>query len=364
MGMMFLRLPILACLASVALAGAAESSPDTSFQRLGGVPVLAYSEETGWQFGALGMLFLRSTGPGDPGGQVDAAVIGTTKSQVRGVVEPTVYFMDGRLRICPEIQYRKWPGKFWPGGNSPYGSSQSYDMDQYWVAGSAVLATRGFPGIPAGLGDHVKVGAEYDFERNQASFQHPDSVPALRMGGLRNGLGWSLQWDDRDHDNWPRNGSFAWVRQVVFSDKLGSDWNFVDTKLDLRTFFPAPLDGAWAMAAYWEGLLGNVPFDRLAMPDGTDRLRGLVKGRLRDRQQLVFQGEARAPLFWRFGGVLFAEAGKVGPDFGTLLGNQFHYSIGAGGRLILNTARKVSARGDLSWVDGGLGMTIYYKEAF
>jgi outer membrane protein assembly factor BamA len=85
--------------------------------------------------------------------------------------------------------------------------------------------------------------------------------------------------------------------------------------LDLRGYQAVGSRCVLALGAMWERVDGDVPFDRLAMPDGVSRLRGVEKGWLRDRQQFVAQSELRFPTPWWISGVAFAEMGKVGDDF-------------------------------------------------
>lgn len=358
-------LQVLILLATLAIGSEGESS-DTSFQRWGGVPALAYSGETGWQIGGLGMLFFRPTGPEDPGSETDFAALWTTKGQYRIVLAPDLAFQGGSIGWESSYEFRHWPGEYWAGGNEPTDSSLRYDMDLWRMDGNVQwLAARG-----------IRIGVEYELERNEAGFHGPDSasatndpddfprMPPANAGGDRVGLGWSLEWDRRDHDNWPRSGTYAKAKQVFHPTTLGSDWSYIVQSIDLRGFVPTPLQGSIACGVFWEGAQGDVPFDQLSMPDGNRRLRGLTKGRLADRQQLNLQGEWRFPLFWRFGAATFVDAGKVGSDASELWRNRFHYAFGAGGRFALNPSRKVNIRGDLAWVDEGIGMTIYFKEAF
>jgi hypothetical protein len=107
----------------------------------------------------------------------------------------------------------------------------------------------------------------------------------------------------------------------------------------------------------------SIPFYRLSSPDGLKHLRGLEKGRYRDPHLWYVQNEWRMPLFWRFSGVVFGEAGQVFHEFSDWASKPI-WAIGAGGRLILSKSKKIRARGDLSWVDGSWGMTIYLHEAF
>ena len=273
-------LPALLCLLSASVADS--SRPDSAFQRFGGVPVVAYAGETGWQLGALGMVFFRSTGVDDPGSQVDVAAIWTTESQYRFVLNPDIAFREGRIRWESEYQFKHWPGKYWAGGNDPTDSSLSYDMDVWMMDGDLQwLAAKG-----------IRLGGAYDLERNDATFHasdsadlagHPDAYPHSapeNVGGDRVGLGWSVEWDGRDHDNWPRRGTYARLRQLHYNEAWGSDRDFMTNALDLRGYVPTPFDGAGAFCAYWEGVWGDAPFDRLAMPDGTHHMRGLKKGGL------------------------------------------------------------------------------------
>ncbi|HSQ41500.1 MAG TPA: BamA/TamA family outer membrane protein [Fibrobacteraceae bacterium] len=348
---------------------------DSEFQRFGLVPVAGYAEETGWQFGAMGMIFFHPIGPRDPGSQLDVMAMATTRGQKRIVLDPTMAFWKGRLRAELELQRLIWPAYYWGGGNSPTDSSLRYDMDTWRAELDLQMNLSWLQFGPAWLRERVAPGVLLDLESNRTSFSEPDSLSLAthatdfptkpdHQAGWRSGLGWSLQWDSRDHDNWPRSGMLVRAQQLFYAKVIGSSWNFSDLQGDFRLFLPTPLQGAWGMAAFWEGVQGTVPFDRLPAPDGTYHLRGLEKGRFRDRQQLVLQGEWRVPLFWRFSAAAFAEAGKVGPWFSRLMSNDLHTAFGAGGRFTLNQHRKLNVRGDLAWVDGGIGMSVYYREAF
>jgi hypothetical protein len=94
-------------------------------------------------------------------------------------------------------------------------------------------------------------------------------------------------------------------------------------------------------------------------------MRGLKKGWLADKSSWVLQSEIRAHLFWRFAGTVFYEAGKVGEDLRSLWKNEFHSSVGIGGRMLINKERKTHIRGDLALIDFKYyGMTITLREAF
>jgi len=140
-------------------------------------------------------------------------------------------------------------------------------------------------------------------------------------------------------------------------------WKNIDTRMYIPLHFLP--EGVLALGSYLEDFDGDVPFDRLAQPDGVGQLRGLEKGLLTDRTSWVLQSELRTHLFWRCKGTLFYEAAKVGKDIANLGDNRWHRAIGIGGRFLVNKDSKTHLRGDLSLIDGEkVGMAVQINEAF
>lgn len=373
------RLLCLLLYGLISLSAYASSPSDTlakqkSFQRFAGVPVLAYSEETRLQYGILGIIFFKPDS-GDPyGSQIDAAVVRSQNSQIRLTANPIFWLLHGRISGDVTLEYRDWPGEYYGMGNDLDESVlRSYDMQYSQIYGNLQTDPGTFLTLPGYLHQKMQVGLEFDWEKNQTSFPKSDDsmsnasqdlIIPQNLGGMRCGLGWNLRWDTRDHDYWPRQGQFLWFRQIYYRDWWASDWNFTQTIIDLRTFFPLPMQAVLGLSSYQEFLQGSIPFDRLAQPDGVYQMRGLVKGLLRDQQQWILRSEYRQPLFWRFAATAFVEVGKVGSHFSELWRNPWHSVYGIGGRLAMNPSRKINIRGDLSWVEGGPGLTLYFKEAF
>jgi len=349
-----------------ALAAAMESL-DTSFQRYFVVPFGTYAEETGGQVGFLGMLFARPSQPDKPDDMLTASGVMTTEGQKIISVGPSGSVVHGKVRYSAFLQYSNWPGKYWEGGNKPFGQEWSYSMSFFRLYGSVYASSSLLSFVPDSLGKHLRGGVQFDLEKNTMHFDGVGdsmaSAQGLRTGGRRIGFGPTLQWDTRDKQGWPTRGVFLTAGQLYDRQEWGSDWNFTKSSLDLRGYAPFPWSTVLAVGTLWEETHGQVPFDKLAMPDGSNRLRGLVKGRLRDAQQLVLQSELRFPSLWRFSAVTFAEAGKVGADLEELGDNEFHYSFGAGLRFSVNPRRKLNFRVDAAWVDGGVGITASFGEA-
>lgn len=355
-----MRLFLFVVLGVASLGWSQTSSTDSVSRRYLLVPFGGYSEETGAQIGGLGMYFLPG-GTGDgKGSSLTASAVFTTRGQRMAMLGPTFVLDGGRTELSTFSKYSDWPGNYWMGGNAPSALSEGYSMTSVGVRGSAL-----FSADYLGLPDQIRGGVLHDVERNSTEFGSDARVNAgLRMGGWRVGIGPVLQWDTRDHKGGPTRGALVSLGTVFFDDSWGSDWNFSKTTLDLRGYQAIGSRCVLALGAMWERVDGDVPFDRLAMPDGVSRLRGVEKGWLRDRQQFVAQSELRFPTPWWISGVAFAEMGKVGDDFEELAGNRFHYALGGGVRLPVNRERRLNFRLDLAWVGDGMGAAASFGEAF
>lgn len=343
-------LPVLA-----SLAAAGEAVADSSdFRRFNALPVAGYTTETGVEAGLLGIVYFRPSGTDTVGPELDLAAVASQRRQMGLVAAPILSL--GGWGIRSSWKLFDWPGRYWEGGNHPGSSHLAYDM-RTW-SGSGELQ------VPVGP-SRLHPLLAFDLEGNRTRL-HPDSSVRgpTRLGGERIGGGAGLVWDSRDQENWPRSGTYLRCLHQRYGRIAGGDWTFSDTRIDARTFLPAVRGGTWALASYWEGVQGNAPFDRLPAPDGSNRMRGLDKGRLRDRQEWVLQAEGRFPIGRSFACVGFVDAAKVGSDPDFLWKEEFHESAGIGVRYALNRERGINLRMDLAWVDGGSAAAISFKEAF
>jgi hypothetical protein len=332
------------------------------FQRWSALPVLGYSEETKWQYGAIALLFFKPESKGIPGSSLDFSVIGTTRKQLQVMTSPDLYLWHGQIHIDLELVYWNWIAHYFGIGNNPdVDEYLTYDMTRYRLRIPA--ETKLF--LPSSL-SFMKYGAlahiEYrdiDFRQKESDLSEPSTT-----GGWLTGLGYTLSLDTRDHPVLPSHGFYAYWQQVFYNNAFG-DSSYIFQELDLRGYTYLFWKTSLALGALYQMTFGDVPFDQLAMPDGTKRFRGVERGVFRDRQAFVWQAELRRPLFWRLAGTIFYETTKVGPYFGALYREKWHHAFGFGGRLALNKKERVFARCDFSLIDGKhLGMSIYIREAF
>lgn len=332
------------------------------FQRWSALPILGYSEETEWQFGALALFFFKPGSNSTRGSSLDFAAYATTRKQFQAVVSPDIYLFQGRFHANLDFVYWDWVARYYGIGNNPdVNDFMVYDMTRYSLRIPLEMSLF----LPPSL-SFLEYGAIAHVEYNEADFNAYEgglNAPSS-LGGWRTGLGYSLALDTRDHPYIPTHGYYAYWEQMFYNKVFGGP-AFVYQTIDLRAYAYLFWRTSLALGAIWQSTFGDVPFDMLAMPDGSKRFRGIERGLFRDKQSFVWQAELRRPLFWRLGGAIFYEAAKVGPYFSELYRERWHHAFGFGGRLALNTKEGVYARCDFSLVDGKyFGLTIYIREAF
>ncbi|MCK9182920.1 MAG: hypothetical protein M0P13_08590 [Fibrobacteraceae bacterium] len=332
------------------------------FQRFSALPVLGYSEVTGWEYGAMILLFTKPDVPGANSSSLDFSLFRTTKNQMKIDLSPNLYLLDGRFHLDVSFWYWDWASNYYGIGNNPdRGVYSAYEMKSYNLEIPMELKF-----LPLGLSRFLSYGPYFMFAHDRVSFD-ADSAAGMPefLGGNRVGLGYQIVADSRTNKNWPLHGAYASFRQVLYSSAYGNDYDYFSQTIDLRAYTYLFWGTTLALGWYYDIRKGNVPFDALATLDGYKRFRGVSQGMFLDNQSISFQAELRKELFWRLGGTIFFEAGKVGPYFSKLMDNEWHYAPGFGGRLALNKSEKTNARCDFSLVDGRyLGMTIYIREAF
>lgn len=332
------------------------------FQRWSALPVLGYSEETEWQFGALALLFFKPDSNSTHASSLDFAAYATNRKQFQAMISPDIYLFQGLVHANLDFVYWDWVAHYFGVGNNPDNQNYMvYDMTRYYV--KIPVESRLF--LPSSL-SFLEYGAiayaeynEIDFRAYEGGLNKPSS-----LGGWRTSLGYSLSLDTRNHPYIPIHGFYAYWEQLFYTKAFGGP-TFISQTLDLRGYTYLFWRTSIALGAIWQGTFGDVPFDMLAMPDGSKRFRGIERGLFRDNQSFVWQAELRRPLFWRLGGTIFYEAAKVAPYFGELYRERWHHAFGFGGRLALNAKEGVYARCDFSLVDGKhFGLTVYIREAF
>ena len=361
------KLLALAAFAAPAFAGVtAEPATDSTdnFQRFSAVPVLGYTEETQYQFGAMAIIFFKPDFEGGKASELDLSFYGTSRKQVTGSVSPKFHFLNNRISGNMELHYENWVGNYFARKNNPdIDDYRKFDRQTFYFK---TLAKTNF-GTKQWLPE-FKYGLFFEFNNTNIDFNnyhyHGTIEEPENTDGWRNGIGYHLSIDTRDNTNWARHGYLVQWGHYFYNKGMG-DYNYTHQELDIRGYTEFIWNTSMAVGFLWQRINGDAPFDKLAGSDGLKRFRGVEKNYFYGDQAIFLQVEFRKKLFWRLAGDIFFEGGKTGDYFGDLMRNKWHRSLGFGGRFALNKKENLYARCELSWVDfKNIGMTMYVRDAF
>ena len=174
------------------------------------------------------------------------------------------------------------------------------------------------------------------------------------------------EWDTRNSDYWPDQGSLAQLKANFFSTTSGESgsfqryqaaWSWYQGLRGPRLVLVTNLNAC--------GAPGDAPFYGLcSLGSGRFALRGYTQGRYRDHYATVVQAELRGHTAGRLGATLFGGFAQVAAEFSDLFDARMLPAGGAGLRYQLTRNYPMHLRLDYAWGrDGGL---LYFSvgEAF
>ena len=338
---------------------AAPSPPRTGWAAL---PVAMYSPETSLGLGGFATHFFRFADEPTATRPSSVSLVGlyTLKEQLITELIPELYWDHERWHIWTRVDYRRYPNQLWAQGNRASASTEErYQENRVrWQA----LADRAVFGNLRVEGKLEAIGMDLS-DLRPGGLLDTDKLPGAR-GGRSIGVGAGILWDSRDHMLTPHNGDLHELALMGFGDLVGSEYSFSSALLDLRRYIPITATHTLALELLSELQAGNVPFFKLATLGGEDRLRGLFEGRFRDKAMWVAQAEYRLPLIWRLSGILHAGLGQVARSAAEFGFTAPEWSLGFGGRLLLNTDERLNLRADFGVSREGYGIYVGIGEAY
>lgn len=169
--------------------------------------------------------------------------------------------------------------------------------------------------------------------------QYDSALPGLETGVEFYGAGLSIYYDSRNHPGKPTNGweialSGETFRQIG-DDRYGFYTATVDITRHIHLFYGRYLVLRFA-ARKSEPLSGReIPFYHMSEIGRTETLRGLKRGRFRNRDNMIGSVEYRYPIMPRhLDAFVFVDAGQVTSDmFSKIPGDDFEVTFGGGIRI-------------------------------
>ena len=274
---------------------------------------------------------------------IKSALTYTQRKQVILSFIPELYFKNEEIFLAGFYTYYKYPDKFWGiGNNAPDAAEEDYTPDYL----------RTFTNILKRVKPGLYVGLRYQFEYISLKKTEASGVLARKTipgseNGSASGLGMMFTYDTRNNIYFPTSGHFHQVYAVYFGDALGSDYKFNLYNFDIRGYYAIAPQHVLAFQSLNTVIVGEPPFQMMALLGGSYWMRGYYFGRYRDKNMLTFQAEYRFPLFWRFGGVAFGGAGDVASDVKKFHAADFKLTAGFGLRFMFDRQERINARLDV-----------------
>ena len=298
------------------------------------LPIFYYDSNDGFGYGAkafflnflkknesFDVLLLRST----KGFQKYTLVFSLPDFELR---QGTIY----PLALDLELDYKKWIAyKFYGVGNT----SKFKDEELYTRVRPTISLTlsRGFTKTFVG-----QLGVKYQSITN-SNFEEDGNLQFCQCLSTSNAYYYSLfikaRYDTRNSFIHPSKGFVAQGETEYANGNVSFNrwalWlqhytNIVNSKFILASRFGL-------QSVFGE----NLPIQVLLPIGGDDTIRGFPQDRFLDKTSAVLNIELRFPFYWRFGGVVGLDAGKVWSSIGKMNFENWSYNPTIGGRFYFDT---------------------------
>lgn len=339
---------------------ATESSQESTW---GIIPVVVplYAPETGWKVTGGGIWWYN---PGNQSeyqrlSEVMTFFSASEQGQYGLGLYMDLYFYNNKIKVSHKTEAAYEPYLFWGTGDSSLASSQEEILPRTLHTRTSILYLV-FPNIyfgPLLFSSHQQIlSYEANGSVSSCGFSNCNQTDAI-------GPGLRLLYDTRDNPFYPRKGTWVDASWWFAVQSGGGSADFSQLEIDARRYYSLSQQVILGLNAY-SVLSSNQP-GLAAMPrlGGQFKLRGYYEGRYIDKNLVVVQAELRFPIWWRFGGVLFAGVGDVGSSLPTF--SKPKAAAGFGLRVLLDKADYLNLRLDFGINrDNDQSGYFTFKEAF
>lgn len=325
--------------------------------RLGVLPIIFSSPDTGYAFGVLPQLFF-FPGQGRRSSSLRLDAYYTQKRQYNLRLSSGLWLAGDAISVTGKFGFRSWPTTFYGIGNN--GNAEPEDFAERAVTFNAKAQRRLRDNLFAGILYAVRVS---NFSRLALDGELEKGEIPGSEDGVASGVGAAITWDSRDHLYYPTAGALHTLQATLFARGTGSDYGFSLYSLDTRWYVSPGPGHVIAIQSIVEVCGGSPPFRML--PKVGDQIRGYSSVRYTDCNLLAAQVEYRiVPIWWRIGIAVFAGAGQVAPSARQFAPDRFHAAIGVGVRFQIYRREQVHVRQDFAFGEGSLKDYLDLNEAF
>lgn len=349
--------------ATVILA-APSPSDSTKVKRnsLFGFPLVFYSPETRLGYGAAGIWafhFKNDSADARPS-RIQFGFAYTQNKQVLFYLPFQLYFNNAFSTVYGELGYYIYFYNFYGIGNDqPLDFIETYGVTFPRLRINALRKIK----------PHFYAGLRYWYD--DFAINSKDSMGQLAKGtitgskgGINSGVGVVFNYDNRNNSFSTSKGSFVESAVQHFNPVFGGKYVYTSITADASLYLSSWKKQVLALNFYSETIIGEPPFNQMALLGGTKKMRGYYEGRYRDKNILLLQAEYRIPLFWRIGMVFFGGLGEVNDRISNYTVNDVRCNYGTGLRFMLDKKEKINIRLDAGFWKGISGYYLTIGEAF
>lgn len=328
------------------------------------LPIAYYTPETKFAAGLLAIKNLWKEKEGHTSNLM-ATASATLNNQVMVSLSPRLYFQGGEWELGGALFYSYFPNKYYGRGvNNSLSTPEDYTENSFVMAVTAGknLYERLF--LRGGVSQDLRKITEYV----------PGGVMATEVQNLSPniqvlGANISLEWDERDYPQAPKNGGWYRVTQS-FYDPKDRDGNkdlqrFRKIDFDFRqyvTLAPQWIAAGQVFASEMQG--DQIPFQYLNSIGGGSRLRGFFAGQYRDKALTMAQAEVRYEKNAQWTPAVFAGIARMATELNDIRHADSFYSGGAGIQYTLDPENRTKLRLDFGFTGHESGAYFLIGEAF
>lgn len=327
-------------------------------------PIPGRSPQLGWQLTLAGGYFLNSeldNGEKNPHPSIVGAFGMTSENGSYAYGGGTyLHLKDDAIRIKAGAAYADINYEFFGVGTDINRLDISVQVRQKMPLVFGTAAYRVWKNLYLGLGytgGTVDTSATIDIAIPDPNLVNP--LGELDIGAFMI----PIEWDSRDHEQFPRSGWKVDGRAMFYSDSAGSDFDAETYKIAGNYYLPMRERDVLATRIMVRWTKGDAPFFLKSSFGGATDLRGYTSGRFRDNMMYAVQTEYRWQYSdrWIFTG--FVGVGEVAERFSDF-GDYYLPAAGLGSRFVLSKKHKVSLSFDVAQGKTGTEYYVGVGEAF
>ena len=330
------------------------------------LPVVSYSTETNWLIGLtkINAFRLGTKDQHDTTFQpshITALAYFTLNKQYKVAVTSDLMFGKNRYQSFTELLFIDFPNFYFGVGDDTHiedeclVETENFSLTQIF---GYKITRKWYIGLKYHYNNYFKVDTVSGNVCNK-------ELPDLTVNeGTQSGIGINISREARDNRFNARKGSFLFIEYLNYGKWIGSKFAYHSVIMDYRKYI-TPL--RWLTVAgqiYGEFKFGDIPVQSLSLMGGDNRMRGIYIGRFRDKTMIEGQVEARFPIYWIFGGVIFTGLGEVAPTLKAYTLNGIKWTYGAGIRMSVNQATRTNIRFDVGFFQHKPLFFFTFAEAF